>query len=154
MRWGIPVIQGGRSLPTGRTARVPGKRHDAAAEDAERPARSRMQQPARTALPNEAEMASWSASQFIEVVQSLTATNLSLQHRIEWFERNLSRNYTSATDARDARQKSPWLRTAWQDVSRGPTCSRSFLPCLPTLTRTSHCNVELVKYASFSGTVT
>ena len=34
-------------------------------------------------------MASWSAPQFIELIQSLTATIESLQHRIEWFERNL-----------------------------------------------------------------
>ena len=40
-------------------------------------------------LSSEADMASWSAPQFIELIQSLTATIESLQHRIEWFERNL-----------------------------------------------------------------
>ncbi len=34
-------------------------------------------------------MASFSAPQFITLVQSLTATIQSLQHRLEWFERNL-----------------------------------------------------------------
>jgi transposase len=34
-------------------------------------------------------MASWSAPQLISLVQSLTNTIESLQHRIEWFERNL-----------------------------------------------------------------
>lgn len=48
-----------------------------------------MQQEARTAVPSEAEMSSWSAPQLISLVQSLTATIESLQHRLEWFERNL-----------------------------------------------------------------
>ena len=43
----------------------------------------------RTGPESEADMASWSAPQFIELIQSLTATIESLQHRIEWFERNL-----------------------------------------------------------------
>ena len=48
-----------------------------------------MQHEARTGVPSETEMASWSAPQLISLVQSLTNTIESLQHRIEWFERNL-----------------------------------------------------------------
>ncbi len=48
-----------------------------------------MQKAVNSALSIEAYMASWSAPQFIELIQSLTATIESLQHRIEWFERNL-----------------------------------------------------------------
>ncbi|MBW8076962.1 MAG: hypothetical protein GJU76_02545, partial [Gallionella sp.] len=48
-----------------------------------------MQHEARTSVPSETEMASWSARELISLVQSLTNTIESLQHRIEWFERNL-----------------------------------------------------------------
>lgn len=48
-----------------------------------------MQKVVNNGLSSEADMASWSAPQFIELIQSLTATIESLQHRIEWFERNL-----------------------------------------------------------------
>lgn len=48
-----------------------------------------MQQTERMTLPSEAEMASLSAPQLIALVQSLTATIQSMQHRLDWFERNL-----------------------------------------------------------------
>src|SRR5690242_18586623 len=48
-----------------------------------------MSQAERMTLPSEAEMASLSASQLIALVQSLTATIQSMQHRLDWFERNL-----------------------------------------------------------------
>jgi transposase len=48
-----------------------------------------MQRTEHTTLPSEAEMASWSAPQLVALVQSLTVTIESLQHRLEWFERNL-----------------------------------------------------------------
>jgi hypothetical protein len=48
-----------------------------------------MQHEACTGVPSETEMASWSARELISLVQSLTNTIESLQHRIEWFERNL-----------------------------------------------------------------
>lgn len=49
----------------------------------------RMSQAERMTLPSEAEMASLSAPQLIALVQSLTATIQSMQHRLDWFERNL-----------------------------------------------------------------
>lgn len=48
-----------------------------------------MPQAERMRLPSEAEMASLSAPQLIALVQSLTATLQSMQHRLDWFERNL-----------------------------------------------------------------
>jgi len=48
-----------------------------------------MSQAERMTLPSEAEMASLSAPQLIALVQSLTATIQSMQHRLDWFERNL-----------------------------------------------------------------
>ena len=48
-----------------------------------------MQKVVNNGLSSEADMASWSAPEFIELIQSLTTTIESLQHRIEWFERNL-----------------------------------------------------------------
>jgi len=48
-----------------------------------------MQETGRTSIPSEVEMASFSAPQFIALVQALTATIQSLEHRLAWFERNL-----------------------------------------------------------------
>jgi hypothetical protein len=48
-----------------------------------------MSQAERMTLPSEAEIASLSAPQLIALVQSLTATIQSMQHRLAWFERNL-----------------------------------------------------------------
>jgi len=40
-------------------------------------------------LPSEAEMASFSTAQFIALVQTLTATVQSLQHQLDWFQRQM-----------------------------------------------------------------
>src|ERR1700728_3648050 len=48
-----------------------------------------MHQALPTKLPSEAEMASYSPAQFITLVQTLTATVQSLQHQLEWFQRQM-----------------------------------------------------------------
>ncbi|MGH9653128.1 MAG: IS66 family transposase, partial [Bryobacteraceae bacterium] len=48
-----------------------------------------MPQAPSTKLQSDSEMASFSVPQFIALVQSLTATIQSLEHRLEWFERQL-----------------------------------------------------------------
>jgi transposase len=48
-----------------------------------------MQQAAPTKLPSETELATYSATQLIALVQSLAATIGSLQHQLEWFRRQL-----------------------------------------------------------------
>src|SRR6185437_12635204 len=48
-----------------------------------------MSQAERMTLPSEAEMSSLSAPQLIALVQSLTTTIQSMQHRLDWFERTL-----------------------------------------------------------------
>ena len=40
-------------------------------------------------LPSEADMASYSSAQFITLVQTLTATVQSLQHQLDWFQRQM-----------------------------------------------------------------
>jgi hypothetical protein len=46
----------------------------------------------RKKLPSEAEMASYSTAQFITLVQTLTCTAQSLQHQLDWFQRQLFGN--------------------------------------------------------------
>src|ERR1700732_1451137 len=48
-----------------------------------------MDQATPTKLPSEAEMPSYTPAQFIALVQTLTATVQSLQHQLEWFQRQM-----------------------------------------------------------------
>ena len=64
-----------------------------------------MSQAERMTLPSEMEMASLSAPQLIALVQSLTATIQSMQHRLDWFERNPFRYEERTAAALDNEQQ-------------------------------------------------